>query len=162
MRVRIVIVFCFLAMVDDAGAQARKLGLWETTTSMTWQQSPLPAGTAAPNGSTTLICLTQAAIDRYGGILPQVTNGCQLANLSTKADTTTADMVCSGAVNGKGSVVSTWTDAEHAKNSVHFTGTIKMGADIKPIEWTSTSTSAFKRVECGLIIPPRIPLATDK
>jgi hypothetical protein len=67
--------------------------------------------------------------------------------------------MCSGATNGKGSVVYTWTDAEHAKSSMHFNGTMKMGAETKPVEWTTTSTSAFKTADCGMIRPPYIPPA---
>ena len=43
---------CFLVVTLAAGAQAnRKPGLWEMTSTMTWQQSPMPAGMTMPAGT---------------------------------------------------------------------------------------------------------------
>jgi len=53
----------------------RRAGLWELTTTMTWQQSPFAPGTAsgiAEGGKhTKMLCLTQEMIDNYGALLPQ-------------------------------------------------------------------------------------------
>ena len=38
------------AMAAVAGAQSRKPGLWEMTTTMTWQKSPFPEGMMGPDG----------------------------------------------------------------------------------------------------------------
>ena len=51
-RVSFPIACCLLAVAVFAWAQStRKPGLWEMTTTMTWQQSPMPQGMQAPPGS---------------------------------------------------------------------------------------------------------------
>jgi hypothetical protein len=145
-----------------AWAQTRKPGLWELTSTTTWQQSPFPAGTAgSPAGGgtrTTQVCLTQQQIDKYGAILPSTSAGCRLTNLVKKANGMTADMVCTGTMSGKGSLESSWTDGEHATGKVHFVGSIRVGTNSKPIEWTAASTSVYKGADCGSVKPyPTLP-----
>src|SRR5271154_2972138 len=126
----ITMVCCFLTVTVVASAQTRKPGLWELTTTMTWQQSPFPAGTAgAPGGGvphTTEVCFTQQMIDKYGAVLPQ-NRGCQVINVVKKSNSMTADMVCSGAMSGKGNLESSWTDGEHATGKIHFVGSMQVG-----------------------------------
>ena len=51
-RVWITMCFCLFAAAFFASAQStRKPGLWEMTTTMTWQQSPMPPGAQAPPGA---------------------------------------------------------------------------------------------------------------
>ncbi len=83
-RVWITLVCCLFTVASVAGAQTRKPGLWETTTTMTFQQSPMPPGMQAPPGSpfgggprTTQVCLTQAMIDKYGAPMPTSRGDCQ-------------------------------------------------------------------------------------
>lgn len=150
-------VCCIVALGIIAWAQARKPGLWELTTTMTWQQSPFPDGMQPGGGShTSQYCVSQQYFDKYGAILPQMRE-CQVSNIVKKAHSMTADLVCSGRMNGKGTAESSWTDDEHAKGSVHFTGSMQMGADTKPTEWTSTSTSVFKGADCGDVQPLPMP-----
>jgi Protein of unknown function (DUF3617) len=156
---------CLIAASTLAHAQARKPGLWEITTNMTWQQSPpLPPGMAAGGHSpfgggvrTTQACITQEQIDKYGGLTQQGRRDCQITNVSKKSDSFSADLVCSGAFSGKGDIQATWTDDEHASSKTHFLGSIQMGADAKPIEWSSQAKSVFKSADCGSVKPIEVP-----
>lgn len=42
------VIVCLLSTAIYVWAETRKAGLWETTTTMIWQQSPLPGGTPPP------------------------------------------------------------------------------------------------------------------
>jgi hypothetical protein len=144
---------CFFAMVVFVCAQNRKPGLWELTTTQTWQQSPSAA--AMPGGThTTLVCLTQQQIDKYGAIVPQ-THGrsCEVTNIVKKGDGMTADMVCTGTMSGKGTLESHLIDNDHAKGKVHFVGSIQAGPKAMPVEWTIQSSSVFKSADCGDVKP---------
>jgi hypothetical protein len=156
-QVWIVVGFCFFALALFAWAQAnRKPGLWEMTSSMTWQKSPMPAGMSMPGGGphTMQVCLTQAMIDKYGAPTPQSRNGdCQVSNVVLKATGMTADWVCSGRMAGKGTVESSWTDPDHAAGKVHFAGAMQMGPNSVPVEYTMEYTSVFKGPDCGSVQP---------
>ncbi len=154
---RITLSCTLLATAVYVWAQTRKPGLWDVTTTTTWQQSPMPAGMTMPAGAkspfgggttTTQVCLTQVQIDKYGAITPQ-TRGCQITNVAIKSNSMTADMVCTGTMSGKGTMESSWTDDEHATGKVHFLGSMQMGPNSKPVEWTSNSTSVFKSADCA-------------
>jgi hypothetical protein len=145
------------------GAQSgRKPGLWEVTSKTTWQQSPFAGASPGPGGTspmsappeTTTVCLTQEMIDKYGGPIPQSHNECQLSNVNRTAKGMTADWVCSGRLNGKGSIESSWTDDNHSSGKVHFSGSMQMGqAGSRPVEWTNKFTSTFKKPDCGSVKP---------
>jgi Protein of unknown function (DUF3617) len=166
---RIWITCCLLAVAVTTAAQVnRKPGLWEMTSTMTWQQSPMPPGMQAPAGSpfgggprTTQVCLTQAMIDKYGAPMPGSSRGnCEITNVSLHPTGMTATMVCTGNFSGTGTVESSWTELDHAKGRVHFTGTMQMGPNTRPIEWTSESTSVYKGADCGSVKP--MPMPADK
>jgi hypothetical protein len=158
-RIWISTSFCLLALAVFAEGQARKPGLWELTTTTTWQQSPFPTGSAPASGAphTIQVCLTQQQIDTYGAILPESRNNCQVINLVKKSTSMTADMVCSGRMSGKASLESSFTDSEHATGKIHFVGSMQMGPNTKPMEWTSASVSTFKGSDCGSVQPPPMP-----
>ena len=153
--------FGILALALSLWAEARKPGLWEMTTVQTWQQSPIPPGSlpaGAPNPfngapHTTQVCLTRQQIDKYGAVTPKLMPGCQITNLNKTAAGMTADMVCTGRFSGKGTMESTAIDSEHAKGKVHFTGTMQMGPNSRPVEWTVDSTSVFRSADCGSVKP---------
>jgi hypothetical protein len=159
---------CVFSVALFAWAQStRKPGLWEVNSTMTWQQSPMPAGMPAnPNspfssGSrTTEVCVTQAQIDRYGALPPQTRGDCQVTNIQKRTDGMTASIACSGRMTATGTVESSWSDGEHAKSKVHMTGTLQLGPNTKPAEWTVESTSTFKSADCGSVQPTSLP--TDK
>ena len=148
-------VGCLFAMTGIAPAQTRKPGLWALTTTTTWQQAPLPAGVGDPTGGgthTTQVCVTQQYFDKYGAILPQI-SGCRVTNLVKKANGMTADMECTGRMSGKGSMESSWADDEHATGKVHFVGSMQVGPNSKPMEWTTASSSIYKGIDCGTVKP---------
>jgi len=161
---RIAFCLCVSSIASFAQTPARKPGLWETTTTMTFQQSPFPPGMTPPANSpfatgphTTQVCVTQAQIDKYGGPPPASRGECQVTNMVVKPTGMTADMVCTGRTSGKGTVQATWTDGEHAKSKVHFTGTMQAGPSPRPLEWTSESTSTYKGPDCGSVQPASMP-----
>jgi hypothetical protein len=162
---KITVACCLIGAATLANAQARKPGLWEITTNMTWQQSPpLPPGMAAGGHSpfgggvhTTQACITQEQIDKYGGLTQQGRRDCQITNVSKKSDSFSAELVCSGSFSGKGDIQATWTDDEHASSKTHFLGSIQMGPNAQPIEWSSQSTSVFKSADCGSVKPIQVP-----
>ncbi len=154
-RVWITMGCCLLAVTIFAWAQAnRKPGLWTVTTNMTWQHSPMPQGMTMPGGGphTTQVCLTQAMLDKYGAPMTQ-DKDCKITNVIMKASGMTADMVCTGMMNGKGNITATWTDGSHTNGKVHFAGSMQAGSSPMPIEWTVESTSVFKSTDCGSVKP---------
>jgi hypothetical protein len=163
-QVRLLVGCCLLMVAMSAQAQGRKAGLWDVTSNMTWQQSPFPAGMSAPANSpfgggthTSQVCITQEQIDKYGAPPPQTRGDCQVSNFNKQATGISADMTCTGTMNGKGTFSATWTDDEHTTSKVHFTGTLQAGPSPKPVEWTIDSTSVFKSADCGSVKPIVIP-----
>ena len=164
-RVWLTLSCCLLALTVLAWAQTtRKAGLWEVTSTMTWQQSPMPPGMQAPPGSpfgggprTTQVCVTQAQIDKYGGPPPQTRGDCQVTDFQMKPSGMTAAIACTGRVVGNGTVEGSWTDDGHSRTKVHFTGTMTMGQNSRPIEWTMEAHSEFKSADCGSVQPAGAP-----
>jgi len=162
-RVWIILSCCLFALAVVALAQSmRKPGLWEMTSSMTYQQSPFPPGMpaaaiaamSAPH--TVQVCLTQAMIDKYGAPMSQ-NRDCQITNIQLRSSSMSADMVCSGKMNGKGTMESSWTDGNHARGKVHFAGTMQSGQNSMPVEWTVESSSVYKGPDCGSVKPMSMP-----
>lgn len=167
-RVWITIGCCIVAITVAAGAQGNtKPGLWEMTTTMTWQQSPMPAGMTMPAGSnspfgggahTSQVCLTQASIDKYGGPMPQSRNNqCQVANVQKKPNGVIADWICGGPMAGRGTLEAAYVDSDHSTSKVHFTGTMQMGPNAVPVEYTMITSSVFKGADCGSVKPAPMP-----
>ncbi len=165
-RVSVVVGCCLFAVAILAWAQStRKPGLWEMTTTMTWQQSPMPPGMQAPPGSpfagtphTTQVCLTRTMIDKYGAPMPSSQHGdCQIANVVLKPTSMTADWICNGRMTGKGSLESSWAIPDHAIGKVHFVGTMQAGQNTRPIEYTINSSSVYKGPDCGSVQPAPMP-----
>jgi hypothetical protein len=156
-----------LVVAIAAWAQAiRKPGLWEMTSNMTWQKSPMPPGITLPAGApnpfgggphTSQVCLTQAMIDKYGAPMPQTRNDCQITNVVMKTSSMTADMVCTGKTAGKGTVESDWSTPNQATGKVHFAGTMGAGPNSMPVEWSIVSTSSYKGPDCGSVKPLPMP-----
>lgn len=65
--------------------------------------------------------------------------------------------VCNGKMKGQGTLETDWTDYEHETGTLHFTGTILVGNDTKPVEWTTVSSSVFKSASCGSVKPQPLP-----
>ncbi len=164
----LITLMCFVFSAAIAGAQSRqKPGLWEMTSTMTWQQSPMPPGMSMPAGGsspfaggahTSQVCLTQESIDKYGAAPPQSRNNqCQLTNIVKNANSMTGDWVCSGTMAGKGTVEASWTDPDHSTSKVHFLGSMEMGPNSTPVEYTIETSSVFKGADCGSVKPIPMP-----
>jgi hypothetical protein len=159
---------CFFLMANFCLAQSnRKPGLWEMTTTMTWQKSPMPPGMTMPPGAnspfgggprTSQVCVTQAMIDKYGAPVPQSrNNSCQVSNVHMSPGGMTADWICSGMMSGQGSIQSTFIDPDHATSKVHFSGSMQMRQNAIPVEYTMDTTSVYKGADCGTVAPPPMP-----
>jgi hypothetical protein len=163
---------CLFAATQFASAQSsRKPGLWEVTSTMNMagmQMPQLPPGVQMPPGAggspfgphTTQICVTQAMIDKYGGPTatpPSRNSDCKMTDISIKPTGMTATMVCTGQMNGTGTVEATFTDANTAHTKVHLTGTMQMGPNSRPVDMTMDSTSVYKGPDCGSVKPIEMP-----
>ncbi|MDE3199392.1 MAG: DUF3617 family protein [Acidobacteriota bacterium] len=151
-----------LVLLPASWAQSRKPGLYQTTSKMTWDKSPFPAG--MPQGAmggtehTSQVCVTQEQIDRFGTAPPQMRGqDCHLTDVNKTDHGMTAHMVCSGHMAGKGDLKVTWTDADHSTSTLHFAGSMQMGANSMPFEWTVESTSNYKGPDCGSVKPLPMP-----
>jgi hypothetical protein len=80
-----------------------------------------------------------------------------VANLQKTADSMSADWICTGPMTGKGSLESHFSSDGTATGKVHFAGTMQMGGNSAPIEWSSQSTSVYKGPDCGSVQPPPMP-----
>ena len=140
------------AQDKDAPHHSGKAGLWDVTTSTTWQKSPVPPGSPGgpPRGTphTTRVCLTQEMVDA-GALLPQSRGQCKLEDKVVKPGSLTATYVCVGKMKGSGKLESTFSDLEHMTSSIHFEGTLDVNAQQRPIEWTTTSNAVYKGAECN-------------
>jgi hypothetical protein len=105
---------------------------------------------------TTQFCVTQQYFDKYGAILPQI-SGCRVTNIVKKSHGMTGDMTCTGKMNGKLSLESTWIDDEHSTGKVHFMGSMQVGPTSKPVEWTTASSSIYKGADCSSVKPIAMP-----
>lgn len=165
-RIAVAAAACLSIVGLFAWAQNRKAGLWEVTSNMTWQQSPLPPGTTMPAGTnstfaggshTTEICVTQDQIDKFGTAPPQTQRSCQVTNIVKKPNGMTAELICTAPMAGRGDIEASWTDDSHTSSKMHFTGNMQMGPNPKTIEWTIESTSVYKGTECGNVKPFIMP-----
>ncbi len=149
-----VIVF---AQDKEATHHNGKAGLWEVTTTMTWQKSPVrpgaPGGPPAAGSHTTAVCLTQAMVDA-GALLPQSRGQCHIQNKVVKPGSITANYLCTGKMKGMGNLESSIPDPEHVNGSIHFIGTLDVNAHPEPIEWTATSSAVLKSAVCPSSAPP--------
>jgi hypothetical protein len=141
---------CFFVAMLAAGAQDRKPGLYELTLNTTTvSPNPSVSGTRV-----TQVCLTQEMIDKYGAIVPQnLSNICQIVNVVKKSGGMTADISCAGTLSGKGTLEVNWTDSEHTKGKINFSGSMHPGDKEIKIEWSAVTSSAYKAPDCSALKP---------
>ena len=92
-----------------------------------------------------------------GALLPQSRGQCKIENKVIKPGSVTADYVCTGKMKGKGILEATFADLEHSTGSLHFEGTLDVGQQAKPIEWTTVSNAVFKGAQCSKPQTPASP-----
>jgi hypothetical protein len=145
---------CLAVLAVYAWAQGRKAGLYEVTSTMTWQQSPFPSGMGPGTGAhTSQVCVTQEQIDKYNGVPPQTRGECQVTNMVTKPDGYKADISCTGQMKASGTVEASYDGEGHGKTRMHMTGSMPMGPSSKPVEYTVVSDSTYKGADCGSVKP---------
>lgn len=147
-----VLVFAQGKDKDASSHHYGKAGLWEVTSSMTWQKAPAlhagaPGGPPAAGSHTTEVCLTQQMVDA-GALFPQSRGQCQIQNKVVKPGSITANYVCTGRMKGMGNLETTFPDPEHVKGSIHFVGSLDVNGHGQPIEWTTSSDAVFKSETC--------------
>jgi hypothetical protein len=158
-------LFCCLPMLATAalGQTKQKPGLWEVTSQMTFAGMPqmpqMPQGVPSPFAPhTSQICVTQAMVDKYGGPMTQPQRGdCQVTNVSIKPNGMSADMICTGQMNAKGTITSTFTDGNTTDMTMHIVGTMQAGNSDRPMDMTLHSTSVYKGPDCGSVKPMTMP-----
>jgi hypothetical protein len=142
------------------------------------QSRQMPQGMQAPGGQmppgmqmpasanpmggphTTMVCVTQAMIDKYGGPNPTPPRGdCQVTDVTLKPNGMKAKLSCTGAMTATGTVESTWKPDGSSKSSAHITGNMVMGNNSRPIDITTQSTSVYKGPDCGTVKPFEAPAA---
>ncbi len=167
--IRGMFVFSLSAFAVLALAQtAMKAGLWTTTATITWQKSPLPPGMKLPPGvqdpfapstHTTDVCVTQEMIDKYGAPLnySQAGESCTVSNVVRKPDGMTAEMTCTGRMNAHATITSSWPGGNKSHTTVHFSGTMQMGPNSTPVEYTVESEATYKSTDCGSVKPLTLP-----
>lgn len=112
-----------------------KAGLWQITTTMGGMDKMIPPealaqmkarGISMPAAQTfsTQQCVTpaQAAAD---GPPPMQGNDCHMANARTTSTSFSADMVCSGRMNGSGHLQVTYDSAEHYRGEMTMHGNVQ-------------------------------------
>jgi len=115
-----------------------------------------PAALAAFGGGkqTNQVCVTQEQIDRYGTVPPQTRRGCRIENVRKRANGMSADMVCSGEMQGKGNLEASWSAGGKTEGKLHFIGGMGSGPDdATPVEWTIEYVSVYKGPDCGSVKP---------
>lgn len=150
-----------------AGAQLHKAGLYETTTTMEFKNSPfpqMPAGAHNPYAEphTTQVCISQAYIDKYNGVMqtpsgPGGHQDCKMTNINKTATGFTGSMVCTGRTPGTASVEFNWPEPNHSTGTIHFNGQMQMGPQTKPFEYVMHVSSTFKSTDCGTVKPIDLP-----
>ena len=148
---------CVILTTLVSGAQQRKPGLYDLTITTT---TVSPSARVYP-ARTRQVCLTQQSIDQYGTFDPETfsNNLCHLANVVTKFNGMSADIVCSGGLNGQGTLKAEWSDSEHSKGTIHFSGTVHPGQNDIKIEWTANTTAVYRGPDCGALARPAAPAA---
>lgn len=171
LQIQIVLGCCLLAAAVFSWAQVmRKPGLWEMTNTLTWDKSPLPPGVTLPAGipnpfapiaRTRQVCMTQEMIDKFGApfAYSQAGEDCTVTNIVRKPTGMTAAMICTGRIAGHGTIESSWPDGSTAHGSAHFTGSMQMGPNSVPVEYTVVSSSTYKSPDCGSVKPLPMPAA---
>jgi hypothetical protein len=141
---------CLLAVAVYAWAQGRRAGLWEVTSTTTFQQSPIPGGIPGMGGPhTNQVCVTQAMVDKYNGPPPQQRGDCQISNFAKSADGFSANVACTGRTAMSGTVEAHYTGDGHGTTTMHLTGSMQG----KPLEMTTVAESTFKGEDCGSVKP---------
>ena len=154
-----------LCCSDLATAQLHKAGLYETTTKMEITVSPfpqMPTGTNSPMTAphTSKVCVSQAYIDKYNSIM-QVSSSsqqsCKISSINKTATGFTGSMLCTGRTPGTATMEFNWPEPNHSNGTVHFTGQMQLGPQLKPFEYIMHVNSTYIGSDCGSVKPIEVP-----
>jgi hypothetical protein len=164
-RVWMTLGFC-LTPALLAGAQSGKAGLWAVASRTTFQQSgtvgvmnaPQPLDPPSDANPGLAVCLSQEVVDKFGVILPPSLRDCEYSHIVRQPNHLTADVACTGRMNGRGSVDASWTDDDHVIGKIHFVVKAKHGPEkTMTMAWTQDSNAVYKGSDCGQIKPRVLP-----
>jgi len=144
-----------------AFASHGKAGLWEITTHMNMpnMSANIPPdalarmkamGMAMPGGNQSFssqICMTAAQVAEDQPPPSRNTKDCTVSNLKHDGHTITADMTCSGEMQGTGHYEATYDSDEHYSGSYSFTGT----AHGHPGNMSSNFEGRWISADCGSV-----------
>jgi hypothetical protein len=139
----------------------RAPGLWEVTSTVTWQRSPIPAAgnpawSSQPHSSR--YCVTADQVNVYVNPKPQeLGKQCRITNVWKRSNGWSAEWNCGGSMPGKGTAETTWASKGYAAGKVHFAGVLWTGSEWAPVEYTMESRSVFKSPDCGGVKPIPTP-----
>jgi hypothetical protein len=162
-RSTVVQTFLILGVVSvpvAALASHGKVGLWEVTTQMSMpnmtammtpdQLARMQAmGVHMPTGRsfTTQHCMTAAEVAADKPPPMRQNKDCTMGNMSFGAHSFTADMVCTGDMQGQGHISVTYDSDEHYSGTYGFTGT----AHGHPAGITNSFEGKWISADCGTV-----------
>lgn len=146
-------LFAVLLLLSPTAAFAGhgKAGLWRVTATTDMAM----AGVTPPKAQSHVsrMCMSQAEVDDDAPPhIDPASTGCQTRVTAKTPSALTAEMVCSGALKGKGNLQIVYRGDEHYAGTYSFKGTVEGNA--------STITTSFKgdwmKADCGKIKPYKL------
>jgi hypothetical protein len=149
-----------LASAGLALAAHGKAGLWSVSTTMAAPNVQIPPealaqmkamGMKMPGGQTvtTQICMTQADVDADKPPAMQRDSGCTSNITSKSTSSITAEMVCSGQMQGSGHIQIAYSGDSHYEGSYTFKGVMEG----HPMETSSNFKGDWVKADCGAVKP---------
>jgi len=173
MRYRIVVASAAVLPLTALAYTHGKPGLWEITSQTSFTKGgpqvaqpqippdklammkqmgiQLPATT--PGGShsfTTKVCVTPEEANTDSPPPPDRQRACQMQNLKRDGHTFTADMVCSGEMQGSGHMSVTYDSDEHYSGKMEFSGTSE---HLGEVATSNEFSGRWLGADCGTVKP---------
>ena len=133
-RVAFVAVLALPLMPAAAWAGHGKVGLWETTTTVTMKD-------AAPQTRTGTFCMTAEQVAQEPSPPNEPNSPCSYSNVSRVGNTVTADMVCTAPVAGTGHYSANYD------SPTHYTSTVSMA--MSGMTMTNTVDGRWVKADCA-------------
>lgn len=156
-------VIAIAAAPISAIASHGKAGLWSVTTQIGGMPQQMPHMTPeqmqqmqamgvqmphmGPHGMTTQYCMTAAEVNSDAP--PSMQKDCKISNMHTDGHTMSADMTCTGRMQGKGHMTVTYDNPEHYAGKVVFAGS----AEGQTTDVTDTFEGKWVSADCGSVKP---------
>lgn len=162
MRIKTLACVAAAAFAVPSVAFAAKPGLWSSTVTVNLgggmpsippeQMAQMKAmGIQIPNMAapmTSQYCLSpQEAAGNRPRMGKDMESSCKTENVKTVGRTTSADLVCTGEMNGRGHMETTYASEERYSGRMTFKGT----AGGRPMNMTNTFEGRFVSADCGSV-----------